>query len=50
MKKCIGNRGKGMRIGILTYDVKHRKTYDTLCLLKAKGYDNVNVVCAAAAV
>ena len=43
MKKCIGNRGKGMQIGILTYDVKHRKTYDTLCLLKAKGYDNVNV-------
>jgi phosphoribosylglycinamide formyltransferase-1 len=24
-------------IGIMTYNVSHRKTYDTLCLLKAKG-------------
>lgn len=30
-------------ISILTYNVKHRKTYDVLCLLKAKGYNNVNV-------
>lgn len=30
-------------IYVLTYNVKHRKTYDTLCLLKAKGYKNVNV-------
>lgn len=30
-------------IGVLTYEVKHRKTYDTLCLLKAKGYTNVTV-------
>lgn len=30
-------------IGVLTYDAKHRKTYDVLCLLKAKGYLNVKV-------
>lgn len=30
-------------IGVLTYRVKHRKTYDLLCLLKAKGYDRVTV-------
>lgn len=32
-----------MPIGILTYNVSHRKTYDTLCLLKAKGYRDVVV-------
>ena len=31
-----------IRIGVLTYK-KHRKTYDTLCLLKARGYKNVTV-------
>lgn len=31
------------KIGILTYNVKHRKTYDTLCLLKARGYSEVCV-------
>ncbi|MBR4093194.1 MAG: phosphoribosylglycinamide formyltransferase [Oscillospiraceae bacterium] len=30
-------------INILTYTVPHRKTYDTLCRLKACGYNNVNV-------
>ena len=30
-------------IGVLTYNVRHRKTYDTLCLLKAKGYKNIFV-------
>lgn len=30
-------------IGILTYNLKHRKTYDTLCMLKAKGYKDVMV-------
>lgn len=30
-------------IAILTYNVKHRKTYDTLCLLRSRGYDNVTV-------
>ena len=30
-------------IAVLTYNQKHRKTYDTLCLLKAKGYSNVRV-------
>lgn len=30
-------------IGVLTYDTHHRKTYDTLCLLKAVGYKNVVV-------
>lgn len=30
-------------VGVLTYDMKHRKTYDTLCLLKAKGYHKVHV-------
>lgn len=33
-------------IGILTYNVKHRKTYDVLCLLKAKGYQDVTVYAA----
>ncbi len=28
---------------VLTYDVPHRKTYDVLCLLKAKGYNRVIV-------
>lgn len=31
------------RIAVLTYSQKHRKTYDTLCLLKAKGYEDVTV-------
>lgn len=30
-------------IAVLTYDQRHRKTYDTLCLLKAKGYQDVKV-------
>lgn len=30
-------------IGVLTYNVPHRKTYDALCLLKAKGYMDVAV-------
>ena len=30
-------------IGILSYTVPHRKTYDVLCLLKAKGYQEVRV-------
>ena len=28
-------------VAVLTYNQKHRKTYDTLCLLKANGYQNV---------
>lgn len=33
-----------MKIGVLTYHgVPHRKTYDVLCLLKAKGYQNITV-------
>ena len=28
---------------VLTYDVPHRKTYDVLCLLKARGYRHVHV-------
>jgi len=28
-------------IGLITYDVCHRKTYDIACLLKAKGYNDV---------
>ncbi len=31
------------RLAVLTYNVAHRKTYDTLCLLKARGYDSVTV-------
>lgn len=27
------------KIAVLTYNVKHRKTYDTLCLLKSRGYE-----------
>lgn len=30
-------------IGILSYNVPHRKTYDVLCLLKAYGYQDVKV-------
>lgn len=30
-------------VRVLTYTVEHRKTYDTLCLLKARGYSNVKV-------
>ncbi len=30
-------------LAVLTYNVKHRKTYDVLCMLKAKGYDHVSV-------
>lgn len=35
-------RRKAM-IHVLTYTMPHRKTYDTLCLLKARGYSNVTV-------
>ena len=31
------------KIAVLTYPVKHRKTYDVLCLLKASGYSDVKV-------
>jgi len=31
-------------IGVITYDHPHRKTYDTLCLLKARGYNDVCVI------
>lgn len=30
-------------IGVLTYQARHRKTYDTLCLLKSSGYQDVTV-------
>lgn len=30
-------------IGVVTYNIPHKKTYDTLCLLKARGYKNVVV-------
>lgn len=33
-----------MKIGVITYNIKHRKTYDILCLLKAKGYQDVLVI------
>ena len=33
-------------IGIMTYNIPHRKTYDTLCLLKAKGIGGEIVVFA----
>lgn len=32
-----------MKIGVLTYDVRHRKTYDILSLLKADGHNDVVV-------
>ena len=32
-----------MRAAILTYTIPHKKTYDALCLLKTKGYENVEV-------
>lgn len=30
-------------VGVITYNIAHRKTYDTLCLLKACGYEKVVV-------
>lgn len=33
------------KIAVLTYPIRHRKTYDTLSLLKANGYEDV-LVCA----
>ena len=30
-------------IGVITYNIPHRKTYDALCLLKAKGVNDVAV-------
>ncbi|MCI8994379.1 MAG: phosphoribosylglycinamide formyltransferase [Lachnospiraceae bacterium] len=40
----IKNTGRDKKdIGIFSYDIRHRKTYDTLCLLKAKGYEKVTV-------
>ena len=33
-----------MRIAVLTYTVPHRKTYDVLCLLKVRGYEDVCVL------
>lgn len=35
-----------MRVTVLTYTVPHKKTYDVLCLLKTKGYENVDVLSA----
>ena len=32
-----------INVSVLTYDVRHRKTYDILCLLKAMGYGRVTV-------
>ena len=32
-----------MGIGVFTYNIPHRKTYDVLCLLKARGYQDVSV-------
>lgn len=39
------NRGENAmkKIGVLTYPVKHRKTYDVLSLLKANGYTDVKI-------
>jgi len=31
-------------IGVITYDHPHRKTYDALCMLKAKGYNDVGLI------
>lgn len=31
------------KIAVLTYPVKHRKTFDVLCLLKSNGYSDVKV-------
>ena len=36
---------KNTSIAVLTYPIKHRKTFDVLSLLKTNGYDNV-MVCA----
>jgi methionyl-tRNA formyltransferase len=32
------------KVSILTYNVPHRKTFDTLSLLKAKGFNDVNII------
>lgn len=34
---------KNRNIGILTYNSKHRKTYDTLCMLMSNGYKKVSI-------
>ncbi len=34
---------KNTKIGVITYNIPHRKTYDTLCYLKASGYNNIIV-------
>lgn len=31
------------KVAVLTYPIKHRKTYDTLSLLRANGYTDVSV-------
>lgn len=33
-----------MSVVVLTYQAPHRKTYDTLCLLRARGYADVRVI------
>lgn len=32
-----------IKVAVLTYPIKHRKTFDVLCLLKANGYVDVKV-------
>lgn len=41
------NKCKDVNLSVLTYNIKHRKTYDILCLLKALGYENVFVYAMA---
>ena len=45
--RCCNNfilpQYKDTDICVLTYKVRHRKTYDVLCLLKAMGYERVTV-------
>lgn len=44
-KQCFNYESS--HIGVLTYNQKHRKTYDTLCLLRTKGYKNITVFAQA---
>lgn len=43
IKKTDTSSKKDTRIIVLSYTVPHRKTYDMLCRLKAKGYTDVTV-------
>ena len=42
-KESSTSINESFEVNVLTYSANHRKTYDTLCLLKSLGYKNVSV-------